>query len=301
MLTLEAPAPLRLLGCILGGHTYAIDMTRIRGLHGADQLTVDKNPLPVFDLAERLGLPRTAMHEPRHLMRIGEGADGFGLLVDRVMPLPSALNDAIYPVPRGASPAIRGMVRVGLDWVPLLDVDRLFSEQAIPAPAAVTPRRPARPHALAGPGRLVSFALGETRPRERPWVFALTIGQVLEVRDRAPAVDLPRSPPALTGMIDWQERPIALIDPARCVNSPPLARQPRTRVIVAAPPGSPEPVGLLIRPAVRVLRMPLAHQPRQRPLPFDADLAACVVELADETLVLLDLAAVAARCVRPCP
>jgi hypothetical protein len=61
--------------------------------------------------------------------------------------------------------------------------------------------------------------------------------------------------------------------------------------LVARPPGRPNLVGIFVEPSIRVVALPVPHQPSTRALLLNRALIKGCVELKNETLILLDLAA----------
>jgi chemotaxis signal transduction protein len=85
--------------------------------------------------------------------------------------------------------------------------------------------------------------------------------------------------------------------PGKACPEPVLSPEGRSRRVEGVAKGSSSKgggsqgalVGFLVQPAVRVLRLPIAHQPCSRTLPLDQALTRGTVELENETLVIPDI------------
>jgi chemotaxis signal transduction protein len=170
-----------------------------------------------------------------------------------------------------------------------------------------------------GHGQIVIFSIAELHPGERALSFGLSISQVPEILEPLPMIPVPAAPAFVLGLVNWRDRPVPVIDLASRLGLAPEANRPangRTCLIVARDKGHvlpvPSPalspvegiargssskggsnqgawVGFLARPGIRVLRLPIAHQPCSRTLPLDQTLTRGIVELENETLVIPDI------------
>ncbi len=173
-------------------------------------------------------------------------------------------------------------------------------------------------------GQIVIFSIAEPHPGERALSFGLSISQVPEILEPLPMIPVPAAPVFVLGLVNWRDRPVPVIDLASRLGLAPEANRPangRTCLIIARDKGHvlpvPSPalspvegavegsspkglvlslskrgsnqgalVGFLVRPAIRVLRLPIAHQPCSRTLPLDQALTRGIVEFENETLVI---------------
>jgi chemotaxis signal transduction protein len=139
-------------------------------------------------------------------------------------------------------------------------------------------------------GRIVLFSTADPRPRERPLAFGLNITQVDEVLGLPALTPVPHTAPFLVGLANWRDQPVPVLDLARRLGLPPSAPDARSRLLVVsagAPAAEPhDRAGFLVRPSVRVLRLPLAHRPCIRMPPLEPALVRGAVELPQETLVI---------------
>jgi chemotaxis signal transduction protein len=178
-------------------------------------------------------------------------------------------------------------------------------------------------------GQIMVFSVADPRPGEQPLSFGLSISQINEILYPLPLLPVPGAPPFVLGLINWRDRPVPAIDLGARLGLVPGETSPSdnwaTRLIIVrdksqvlpapsralpAPVGAAQVspvegvvegssskagssqgvlVGFLIQPAIRALRLPLAHQPCSRALPLDQALTRGVVELENETLVIPDI------------
>jgi purine-binding chemotaxis protein CheW len=315
---------LRVLRCGLAGETYALDMTWVRGIQRADRLrpyperadSVGKlsgrsGDVPVFDLADLLGRGPLRAGPNQQVVVLSDAPRTWGLLVERVSPVTQVAADQVHPLPTlavgAAAPPLRGVLRVGTELLPLLTPARLHpeappagEEDSVPLrrpgghPAAALPFRRGTKNAQ---GRIVLFAASDPRPL----LFGISLARALEVLDLPPVVPVPGGPQDVLGLVNWRDRPIGVLDLARHLGLPGSAIGPHSRLLIVRAARGSEAVGVVVRPTVRILRLPLPHRPSLRELPFDSSRTKAVVELKRETLVIPDLrrlgevAALAAR------
>ncbi len=168
-------------------------------------------------------------------------------------------------------------------------------------------------------GQIVVFSIAEPHPGERALSFGLSISQIPEILQPLPMIPVPAAPAFVLGLINWRDWPVPVIDLASRLGLAPEANPSangRTRLIIVRDKGHvlpvPSPalspvegvverssskggsnqgtlVGFLVQPAIRVLRLPIAHQPCSRTLPLDQALTRAIVELENETLVIPDI------------
>jgi purine-binding chemotaxis protein CheW len=231
------------------------------------------------------------------------GADRlWGLLVDRVASLPPVDTAALGPLPRlvvnPQTNFFQGAVKFDKELVLLLNPPQLHPRGATtPAPESSEsdPRqRAAReevPSGLGvrGPGRqLVLFSLVAPPAGERPVTFGLPIGQVAEILEPLSVPPVPGAPTFVAGIVNWRERLVPVVDLNHLLGLP-SAGGSRSRLMVVRAAPEPGYLAYFVRPAIRVVRLPLASQPSTRQLPLEPALVRGVVELRKETLVIPDL------------
>jgi purine-binding chemotaxis protein CheW len=310
------PDSLRVVRCGLAGEAYALDMTCVDSIQRVERMrpcperadAVGKLPgragdVPVFGLAERLGRPPLPADVAQQVVVLRDGPRTWGLLVERVSQVVRVPAEGIFPLPSLAVGAggtsVLGILRLETELLPLLAAGRLHpnppdSDSGDPLPTALLgrhqagvqgPRRGTRP----GQGRMVLFATDDPRPRERPLVFGLSLARVHEILDLPPLVRVPGATDYVLGLAAWGGRPTVVIDLARRLGLPASAGGARSRLLVVCPPGGAEPLGVVVRPSVRIVHLPLPNRPSARELPLDPSLTRSVLELRRETLVIPDL------------
>jgi chemotaxis signal transduction protein len=307
---------LRVVRCGLAGEAYALDMTCVDTIQRAERLkpcpehaeAVGKlrgraGDVPVFGLAECLGRPPLPAAVGHQVVVLHHGRRTWGLLVERVSQVERVPAESIFPLPSLAgcstgSPVL-GILRLETELLPLLATSKLHpdlldsaSGDSIP-PALLGRQRasvlPSRRGATQGLGRLVLFATTEPRPGERPLVFGLSLTCVLEILDLPPLVQVPGAADHVVGLAAWGGQPIPVIDLARRLGLPASVGGTRSRLLVVSSSGGGQPLGVVVRPAVRIVRLPLPNRPSARELQLDPLLIKSVLELKRETLVIPDL------------
>ena len=158
------------------------------------------------------------------------------------------------------------------------------------------------------PGQIVMFTLQDHHSHEKGLSFGLSISQIPEILDDLPLIPVPSAPDFVLGLLNWRDRPVPLIDlPARfnlssrynptsngrsrllivrdkyqngsvsCPNDGRIYKKGFTKGVLGA---------FLIQPSIRILRLPIEHQPSNRTLPIHQDFIRGVVELEGETLLV---------------
>jgi purine-binding chemotaxis protein CheW len=317
----ETTGILSLVRCSIGQETFAVDMNLVRHILRSDQITSAPGAdglvgylaergghVPVYCLAERLGRSSQSQGAAiRPVVVLKEGPRPWALLVDRVSQVVRLEAELVAPMPGVAidpfTNYFEGIVNRDGETLLLLSLTRLNPECAPDDFALSSPsfsHRPDRGSPRAqlaidggvGQKKIVLFDTAEPAPRVRRVTFALGITQVLEVLGRLPLLPVPNAPPACLGVVNWREWTVPVLDLAQRLGLAPTIPSELSRLLIARPLGKSDLVGFLVRPAVRVLRLPVAHQPSTRDLGLDWSLVKGCVELKNETLVLPDLAAI---------
>ena len=155
-----------------------------------------------------------------------------------------------------------------------------------PNPANLTPKTQ-NPKSSAR--RIMVFS---TSSEDQVYSFGLSITQIPEVLRPRPLTPVPTAPPFVLGLVNWRDRPVPIIDlDARLGLAPqtkPTANR-HTRLIIARGVDQDTFVGFAIQAGVRVLRLPLPHQPISNPLPLDQTLVKGAFDIEGKTLVLPDI------------
>jgi purine-binding chemotaxis protein CheW len=167
-ITLEAPAEVtaqaavdsqhtRLAGSMqlvsfkCGNETYGIEITKIREIILVGQITrVPETPhyikglinlrssvIPVIDLRARFALAENALSQDSRIMVLNVGRRTIGIVVDSVNEVLRISHEQISPAPPTVASLgnkyMTGLVRLDEQLLILLDVDRLFGEEAAAA------------------------------------------------------------------------------------------------------------------------------------------------------------------------
>ena len=286
----------------------------------------NEGDIPVFSLASRLGRPILSLPpaeggpgssqrivvlnppQPGPQMGVGEGMRPWALLVDRVSQVSQVQADqmmSLPPIP--VSPHadyFECIVRVDERLILLLSPERLHPKASADGdtpvgetthPAGVPGTSPPEPN-FTGPrrshGQIVVFQVTEPPPTERATSFGLSISQVREIAEAPPIIPLPGAPASVAGLVDWRGLAVPIIDVAERLGLAQAPADRRTRLVIARGRGTSGQgalVGLISRPAIRLLRLPVAHLPSKRPLHLDPVLTRGVFELESETLVIPDI------------
>jgi chemotaxis signal transduction protein len=238
---------------------------------------------------------------------------------DRVVPLP--------PIVGNSHNYFKGVIKLDEELILYLSLERLYPDASLsaggpvkaeaglapapgPAPAPTPPKASAGGHRRSH-GQIVVFFITEPYPVERALSFGLSISQVLEVLEPLPMIPVPAAPAFVLGLANWRDQPVPVIDLASRLGLAELAlatTHGRTRLMIARDKGhvlsarsSIERnslkgglgrgalVGFLVRPTIRMLRLPIAHQLSRRPLTLDQTLTKGIFELEKETLVIPDI------------
>jgi purine-binding chemotaxis protein CheW len=133
----------------LGAETYGIDILRVQEIRGYTPATPVPNStawvrgvmnlrgtiVPVVDLRQRLGMQAIENGRLTVIIVVNVGTKTLGLVVDSVAEV-LTIGDQIQPVPdldNGRQSAVaKGIAHVDDNLVVLLDLDRLFLDQALP-------------------------------------------------------------------------------------------------------------------------------------------------------------------------
>ena len=304
-----------MIQCSVGGETYALEMSQVRGIHRTDRLAVGRGdggllgtlhsadgPIPVYGLAQRLGSPVLPPPGPQNVVVLN-AEPCWGLLVDRVSQAMHVADENFVALPDLVVPAdggfFRGVTTRSSGLLLVLDPDALSPfgrglswngdrcarkpELSLPIP---------RPNGL---GQLVIFSTNPPEPGRRPIRFGLSVTQVAEVVDTQPKLSVPGAPGFVLGLMAWRQYPVAVIDLDHRVGRGDGGVPATGRILVAATPARNELVAFPVQASIRTQRLPVAHMPCDRDLPIDAEFTLGSFELTNETVSVLDLDRVIGR------
>jgi chemotaxis signal transduction protein len=89
-------------------------------------------------------------------------------------------------------------------------------------------------------------------------------------------------------MVEWRERPVAVIDIAGLAGLAPLQYQHQTRILIVRPGAGLEVIGVPVKTAIRWQTLPLPHQPSERELPRDLRHVRAMFQVGAEVLLIPD-------------
>jgi purine-binding chemotaxis protein CheW len=135
----------RLLVFVLDGAPYALPVERVREIVRKRPITPVPRIAPevlgvislrgrviqVIDLRRRLGLAPAAA-APRSRIVVAHDGEGrvAGFVVDRVLEVVAAPEEALLDAPSGATGAVEGLCRIGGRFVSVVDLDRAMDLDA---------------------------------------------------------------------------------------------------------------------------------------------------------------------------
>ncbi len=294
--TLTGP-PRRVSHCRAGGQALALDLASVRGVGRADRvawaedawphvgdLPTPDGRVPVLSLAGLLGLPPEVPGPDAQVVRCDTPDGPVALLVDQLAGVTEAAPGSVVPVPRSVGPVrFASLLWQGDELLPLIDPARLLSEPRLP-------RAPGDARGSAGPsGRLLLLPLTDAAPVGRPWVAGVPMAADAEVTRPGRVVAVPGCHPYVVGVTGWRGAAVAVVDLPAWLGMPPAGADPDAQLVVARWRGAGEPVGLLVRRGVRVLKLPAPHVRSARPFPGDRRRVLAAVEVGPATVGLADL------------
>ena len=139
---------MQLVSFKLSDETYGIEITKIREIILVGQITrVPETPhyikglinlrssvIPVIDLRSRFSLAENELTQDSRIMVLNVGRRTIGIIVDSVNEVLRVSQDQISPAPPTVASLgnqyMTGLVRLEEQLLILLDVDRLFGEEA---------------------------------------------------------------------------------------------------------------------------------------------------------------------------
>jgi purine-binding chemotaxis protein CheW len=152
----QATGSMQLVSFKLSDETYGIEITKIREIILVGEITrVPETPqyikglinlrssvIPVIDLRARFTLPESELTQDSRIMVLNVGRRTIGIVVDSVNEVLRVSQDQISPAPPTVASLgnqyMTGLVRLEEQLLILLDVDRLFGEEATAAMDEVT-------------------------------------------------------------------------------------------------------------------------------------------------------------------
>jgi chemotaxis signal transduction protein len=285
-----------------------------------------RDETPVYSLAASIEKPHLQRHTANSRVVMINAEPRWGLLVDSVSRLVETSSSDLLPLPAICQdPALglfAGAVKNGARLMLLLDPARLRRDKAtrqesqpfLPTqsepesgddfgPAAferrngLTTNWPAGTFARESPDsihKILLFSTGSSEATGRPILFGLSVRQVLQIADPAPVTPVPAAPSHVTGIFNWHEHAVPLLDVDYCAGLPSASSDPRNRIlIVRAPAGGL--AGFRVRPGVRVEQVPLPGKSCVPNRQFHNRMVKGLFDLSDQMLIVPDVEAMIAR------
>ncbi len=285
-------------------------------------LPAQNGDIPVYNLASRLD--RTTATPARYgrvvvLNPVTTLSNRpWALLVDRVSQVVEIASAQLVQLPAlvTCSPAnyFRGAIRLGEELVLLLAPEQAHPDasprarqaaNAIPRSTAefknhapsVSPIMSDAQKQARQDKQILLFSTSDPAPGERVLSFALSITQVPEILTTARPTRVPGAPPFVLGLIDWRNRLVPVIDLNARLGLPSTGavQNERSRLLIvraAAEAQADVFAGLVIRPTIRALRLPVAYESCHASPVIEKRWVSGIVDLEKETVVIPDLAQV---------
>jgi chemotaxis signal transduction protein len=303
-------AATHLVRLALGPVSIGLDMGRVLGIERGERMKPAKpgsdivgriqnraGDWPVLDLAARLGLPRERPNDESQVVLTAIAGERRGLLVDRTAPVPRSTDAPVRPVPasipRGES-LYEGVVVLDGRPLLLLDPDRLTGNVDLFAldPRSTPPtRRATKPTTRCEQ----LFVLGQYEyplPGDRIVGFGLPLALVAGVIDAPPGTPVPGAPAHIRELSSWRGRSLPVVDLADWCGLRVPAQPNRRTVVVRTSTG--DPLGLPAGRGVRVLPLPIPNVVTRRTFTYNPDRVLGVFDTNEQTLIIPDLAQLAA-------
>lgn len=277
---------LRFIQCQVGAESYALDMAWVRTILRYDHLQaepgaaglcgsvqVQQMDVPVYRLAQRLGLPPTvsAFQAQQRIIVLNDPLEPWAILVDTVSQVQEVEAAQVFSFPAVAQspqrPFFTAVLLLGEALVLVLAPPFLHPDTAVPEQFAPEPP-PLRASATQTPthehhhGRVTVFSLPNV-PANMADTFGLSLTQVAEILRPPNLLAVPGAPNYVLGLWAWRHRPLPVIDLAVRLGLPVTGRvrHGRERLLIARLPEANGYLGFYILPTVQILTLPLGYKP----------------------------------------
>ena len=311
-----------LLRCTVGGRDYCLDMAHVRGLHRPEHLVPSGESsgpmgwaveqgrtIPVYPVRPELDPEAQRVARAGQVIVLLEVAgESFGVVVERVTRIGRVPRSSIVPVPDLGSAArlVRGVVRFEDEQILQLEPESLspsgpktaspvqptlpkLESQSEPPASDRSPRRGRRSSETGRRSKVVLFSTAEPRAGEPSVEFMLSVTQVAEILLPVTPLFVPGSPSAVQGLVVWRDRAVRVFDLDQILGFASGEAPVHRHILIAKAAQSREFSGLLIRPQVRILSLPLPHKLSQRFVPPELSAVQAVFERPGEMAVFLDI------------
>jgi chemotaxis signal transduction protein len=105
-------------------------------------------------------------------------------------------------------------------------------------------------------------------------------------------IRVPMASRFIQGLVSWGDQAVPVVDLAGCLGLPQEVNKRRSRLLVASGAGSTERLAFPVQPGTRILHLPVPHQLSTRDLELNTKMILGAFELRNETMIVLDLAAI---------
>jgi chemotaxis signal transduction protein len=275
-------------------------MTWVRSIQRVDQLTravrddgaigwlpLGNQRVPVWALAERLGETAVSDSSSQRVIMLNDPTHSWGLLVDRVSQVQTAVSDDVHLVPsvalNPAKPYFDRVIRQGENMLLLLSPECLHPESECLRVASMMSSgwgksgnyqlptsKKEDEQAVVGKdkrGQIVIFQLPE-QERDTSLSFLLSISQVPEILEPLPLLPVSGTEEHVVGIVNWRNRPVPIVELGQRFGLEKGRRRGgngRLRLMIVRVPGNEELLGFMVQPNTRVVHLPIPY--KSCPLP----------------------------------
>ena len=235
---------LRFIQCWAGERAYGLDMAWVRSIQRVDRLTraaredgaigwlaLGNQRVAVWALTDRLGETAVSDSKSQRVIVLNDPNHSWGLLVDRVSRVETAVNDDVHLVPtvalNPAKPYFDRVIRQGENLLMLLSPECLHPESECLRVASMmssgwgesgnyqlpTASKDGE-QAMVGQdkrGQIVIFQLPE-QERDASLSFLLSISQVPEILEPLPLLPVSGTEEHVVGIVNWRNRPVPIVE-----------------------------------------------------------------------------------------
>lgn len=322
-----AAATLRLIRCLINEQEYCLELSAVRSIgrthqfgfqtHGEESadapdtigwVAAGAQKVPVFDLAQRLGLRDTTSEAQDGYVAIINAAQPFALRVDRVLGNLEIAPTDFTPLPHIIEPrshkSLKGIVKLDDHWLLCIDAVHLrqpvpaaLSDLPVPVHSSVTPTSVDKSARTNRQIILFTAAQQAEGGEVHPLVFGLSLAQVQEIAGLPALLPIPNAPKYVLGITNWRGLPVPIIDLRARLGMEgepdvPTSLDPKSRLLIARAPrqrGDEGLVGFLIKPQVKAFALPIPYQRNQQRLALDPQLLMGIFDLEGTPLLIPDL------------
>lgn len=274
-------------------------------------ITLQQEPVPVYDLAARLQLaplPDAAAAREGFLIAL-KTTPTLALRVDRIMgsvELPNAQLLALPPIATAGTEALfQGIAEVNEKWVLCANAQRLHPAPAARSQSTITDLTTVAPSfsvtaQIAGAQRKAApqvLLFSVPSAAETSLVFGLSLAQVQEVTAPLPILPVPYAPPYVLGITNWRGVPVPIVDLEMRLGltttpTAPAALLAQSRLLVACGPEQRGLLGVLVQSQVKTLRLPIAYTTLTQPLTLLPEFIKGAFAWEEKPLVIPDVDAI---------